>query len=256
MSSHPKVRRAACAAALVAISLVPVWNNVRAQGSWDFIPTPEEYAAWPEYCRVQFTLHGQLNQVVGGVRYPAGTIDSLRRVIGVPFEGLHHYCASIHFLNRSRVASEATQKQFLLNRAVADLDYSMVRNDTGSPVFPDMAVVASQIRLEQNKAEEALAILKTAITAQPARLEPYVALSLVQRKLGQMKLARDALLEADKISNGKSMEVQYNLGLINLELGDTRAAVENAKKAYGMGYPLPGLKRRLERAGFPIDGGN
>jgi hypothetical protein len=70
-----------------------------------------------------------------------------------------------------------------------------------------------------------------------------------------LNLARDTLREADRISNGESIEVQYNLGLINLDLGDSLAAVENAKKAYAKGYPLPGLRRRLAQAGHKIPAG-
>ena len=44
-------------------------------------------------------------------------------------------------------------------------------------------------------------------------------------------------------------EVHYNLGLAYVELGDTERAREAAVKAYQLGYPLPGLKSKLRRAG-------
>jgi tetratricopeptide (TPR) repeat protein len=255
MSSGPTGRRTIYSALLLALLANAVQDAAQAQGSWDFIPTAEEYQAWPEYCRVQFTLHGQVASVIGGIQFPASTIASWRSAVGQPFEGLHHYCASIHFLNRSRAASDLNEKRFLLNRAWSDVNYSIVRADIGSMVFPNMAVVASQIKLEQGDGEGAISILKQAITAQPAQLETHIALALVQRKLGRLNLARDTLREADRISNGESIEVQYNLGLINLDLGDSLAAVENAKKAYAKGYPLPGLRRRLAQAGHKIPAG-
>jgi tetratricopeptide (TPR) repeat protein len=46
-----------------------------------------------------------------------------------------------------------------------------------------------------------------------------------------------------------SPELYYNLGLLYLDMKDLRQAKEYADKAYGEGYPLPGLKNRLERAG-------
>ncbi|WP_405240859.1 tetratricopeptide repeat protein [Lentisalinibacter orientalis] len=48
----------------------------------------------------------------------------------------------------------------------------------------------------------------------------------------------------------ENAELQYNLGLSLFELGDYRAARESAKLAYKNGYPLPGLKKRLEAVGY------
>jgi tetratricopeptide (TPR) repeat protein len=44
-------------------------------------------------------------------------------------------------------------------------------------------------------------------------------------------------------------ELHYNLGLYLVQKQDYTAAREHARAAYGFGYPLPGLKQRLERAG-------
>jgi tetratricopeptide (TPR) repeat protein len=43
--------------------------------------------------------------------------------------------------------------------------------------------------------------------------------------------------------------VRYNLGLAYFELGQYDRALEEAKKAYAMGFPLPGLRDKLKRAG-------
>jgi len=41
----------------------------------------------------------------------------------------------------------------------------------------------------------------------------------------------------------------YNLGLAFLDVGDTELALKHAKRAYALGYRLPGLKSRLEKLG-------
>lgn len=46
------------------------------------------------------------------------------------------------------------------------------------------------------------------------------------------------------------VELQYNLGLLHLELGNNDLAVEYAKKAYSQQYPLPGLRNLLEKKGL------
>ena len=47
----------------------------------------------------------------------------------------------------------------------------------------------------------------------------------------------------------KAAEVYYNLGLAEFKLEDYPQAREHAKKAYELGYPLPGLKNKLKRLG-------
>lgn len=233
---------------LASGALSAILSLATAHAAWDFVPTASEYQAWPEYCRVQFTLHGDVFSVPNGTRYPSATIDMWRQLIGGPFEGLHHYCASIHFLSRGRALGDSNERQFVLHRALADAMFSFAPADPNSVVYPDMAVTVAQIRMELNSVEEAEEALLGAIKAQPTRIEPYVMLALIQRKAGKLELARDTLLEADKVSGGASAEIQYNLGLINLDLGDIDAATENAERAYSAGYPLQGLKRRLEKA--------
>lgn len=49
-----------------------------------------------------------------------------------------------------------------------------------------------------------------------------------------------------------SAEGRYNFGLLLLEMGRFEEAREQAKSAYSLGYPLRGLKRKLEKAGYPL----
>jgi tetratricopeptide (TPR) repeat protein len=48
----------------------------------------------------------------------------------------------------------------------------------------------------------------------------------------------------------RSADVHYNMGLVYLDMNQPQKAVEHARLAYGSGYPLPGLRRKLERAGL------
>jgi tetratricopeptide (TPR) repeat protein len=44
-------------------------------------------------------------------------------------------------------------------------------------------------------------------------------------------------------------ELHYNLGLIALRSQDYELSIRHAKRAYELGYPLPGLRTQLERLG-------
>ena len=46
-----------------------------------------------------------------------------------------------------------------------------------------------------------------------------------------------------------SADVRYNVGLFYAEIGEYDKAVENARVAYSLGYPLPGLRNKLARSG-------
>lgn len=56
--------------------------------------------------------------------------------------------------------------------------------------------------------------------------------------------------------NPNSAETQYNYGLLLLDQKEYSAAVKHAKRAYALGYPLPGLRDRLRKAGYPLGGGS
>jgi len=47
----------------------------------------------------------------------------------------------------------------------------------------------------------------------------------------------------------ESSEIQYNIGLAYYDLKDYDASVRHAQKAYKLGYPLAGLRKKLIAAG-------
>lgn len=233
-----------------------VWGlfGAPAYAAWDFEPTALEWQAWPVYCRVQYSWVNAGFEFTYGGTVPNETVQNWRQIIGAEtFTGMHHWCASMHFLNRARGESEPKMRNFLLNRASEDAMFSFLRADPLSPVYPNMAVTVAQIRDAMGKPDEAEEVLQRGIKAQPKRPEAYVMLAVLDRKQHKLSDARDVLKQADDATEGTSSEIQYNLGLINFELGDDAAAHANALKAYGHGYPLPGLKNMLHKAGHWSD---
>lgn len=57
------------------------------------------------------------------------------------------------------------------------------------------------------------------------------------------------ILEAARMLDQNNANLHYNLGLAYLELKRYNSAVESAHRAYSLGFPLPGLRDRLQRAG-------
>lgn len=50
-------------------------------------------------------------------------------------------------------------------------------------------------------------------------------------------------------TSGGDQNLNYNLGLAYFDLADYEKALQQAKLAYSLGFPLPGLREKLKRAG-------
>ncbi len=57
------------------------------------------------------------------------------------------------------------------------------------------------------------------------------------------------VLEAARGLNENNANLHYNLGLAYVELKRYDSALQSAHRAYSLGFPLPGLRNRLKRAG-------
>ena len=71
-------------------------------------------------------------------------------------------------------------------------------------------------------------------------------------RLGRHNDAREQLRIAVELAP-ENPEAHYNLGLILVQLRDFENARIHAAEAYSRGYPLPGLRNLLSRAGHPLD---
>jgi len=67
-------------------------------------------------------------------------------------------------------------------------------------------------------------------------------------KNGRFNEAKKYLDEVEELGEENS-NVYYNMGLIFLDIKDYDKALLYAHRAYKLGFPLPGLRNRLERAG-------
>lgn len=56
-------------------------------------------------------------------------------------------------------------------------------------------------------------------------------------------------LEQARTLESNNPNVHYNLGLAYFDLKKYDKALESAHMAYGAGFPLPGLRNKLQRAG-------
>ena len=221
-----------------------------AASAFEFVPTELEWAGWPQYCQARYvtTYVGQRSPWVS--TYPKSGVELAKRQLGAAtFEGVHHYCAGLIWLNRARTEQDKKVRAFDLLNARDEAMFSFRSLPQESPLRATMLITLGLIGLEDNNSQDAIAFLQDAIKASPNEPMPYAAMAVAQRRLNRLDLARDILVEGNAALNEKSPELQYNLGLIYLELKQPDLAMERAKVAYDLGSPLPGLKNKLKALG-------
>jgi tetratricopeptide (TPR) repeat protein len=242
MSALPSTLRT-----LVALSFVA--PTIAYATDWTFVPTPAEYTTWPEHCRVQYSWVARGQNDYGNA-YPIAEVDLARDAMGARiFSVLHHYCAASIYLNRLRLEANQQERRMLVIKALDDGGFTFQRTEIEDALYPNVAVVMAQAKLANGETEASIAILNKVIAAHPVRTEAYGALATIYRKQNNTAAALDVLKKADVASQEKSAEIKYNMGLLQIDVGQIDAAVESAKKAYELGFPLPGLKNRLQRLG-------
>lgn len=231
---------------IVATILIAALSKSEA---YQFVPTDAEWHSWPAYCKAKYvwTNIGKGSKFVNGV-------SQLHRLELEKWEndgirGLHHYCAGAIYLKRAMLENDDRQRRHLLEEALGETQFSFSRSNENSPYYAYLATQVATILYEQEKFEDALQILSTVVRAQPKNEVLYSAIAVMQRRLGNLQEAKHTLLRGNEAVEGRSAEINYNLGLICIELGEVDEAVKYAEAAYALGFPLPGLRTKLERLG-------
>lgn len=235
------------AAKFLILSLVIV--GFSGAEAYSFTPNDIEWQSWPAHCKAKYawTPFGRTTKYAAGVG-PA------ERAALEPFEdagirGLHHYCTGMIWLNRAKLERDPVQKGYMLRNARNETKFTFDRSPRSAPLFAPVAIQMAMIMYEQGELGEAFTLLKSTIKAQPTTDVLYSALAVMQREEGHLEQAKETLLTGYSAVDGRSPEINYNLGLILIELGEIDEAVKYAEAAYAMGFPLQGLRTKLENLG-------
>jgi tetratricopeptide (TPR) repeat protein len=235
------------------ILLISLHNVAMAAGSFSFTPTPGEWASWPEYCRARYvtTSGGSVSEYSNQV--PQETQNKWKTNLGRPFVTIHHYCAGMAWLQRAQVESDARKRQDALRKARNEAQFTFERVDEDHPIYGQIATHMGSVARAGGDSAAALKYFELAIRTHPEYAGGYQGYSLVLQDQGDLAGARDILMKGDSATGGESAEIHYFLGLALLRLKDYDNARLHAKRAYELGYPLPGLSRKLADAGYPLD---
>lgn len=210
--------------------------------------TPAEFASWPPYCQARHVTVPPGDEFE--LTFPKSKIEAAKRQLGeATFVRVHHYCRGLIWLGRAKVETDPAIKKRYLGWAKGEVLFTYRGLPNDSPLIAPTFITLARICSAGNDIKCAVERLHQAIALRPKDPAPYSALAIQYQKEKKLKLAKETLLQGNRATGGRSPEIEYNLGLIYLQLGDVDAAAKHAHAAYALGYPLPGLKRKLQKLG-------
>lgn len=237
--------------------LVACLSQVLAGSAWGFtfVPTTAEWNAWPAYCRAKYSSLS-LDMVFNSGYYGRVSPQEVARTkaeLGKAWDGVHHHCAGLSNFQRAVAASQEGQRKSLLKQAYGDTQYSLVRIDQTNVLYAPMSVQMGLVARAQGNWARAMQHFDAAIAARPDLPDGYQGVAMIHRDRRDLEAARDILVRGNEAVGGGSAEIHYTLGLVLFDMKQYEAAAEHARRAYDLGYPLPGLRRKLATAGVTVD---
>jgi hypothetical protein len=221
--------------------------------AFHFVPTEAQWNSWSPMCKARYSVSSAADGSPYARSIDAAEVQRWQNVTGeYVWNHMHHYCAGIAWQFSARTEIDPERRAELLVRAAKEVGYTHRKVQPGMPLYSTVTIALASIWLDRGQANRAVGYINSVISTQPEDPSGYVALSTVYQRQKRWSEARNALLAGDTATGGTSAEIAYQLGLVSLQMGDKGAAAQYARKAYGMGYPLPGLKRQLQQAGVQM----
>lgn len=235
----------------VALLLAIGWSGPA--WAFRFVPTEAQWNSWSPMCKARYSVSSAADGTEFARSVDEAEVQRWKAITGeYVWANMHHYCAGIAWQFKARTEADPERRAKMLSTAATEVDYTYRHLQPGMPLYSTVTIALASVWLDRGQPNRAAGYLEAVIQAQPEDPSGYVALAAVQERQKDWIQARTTLLTGDKASGGTSAEIAYHLGLVSLKLGEKDAAAQYARKAYGMGYPLPGLKRQLQQAGVQM----
>lgn len=220
--------------------------------AYEFRPTESEWATWPAYCKARYaTTRIGRGGGYGGAMSEA-EIQKWQQVTGGGWLYLHHTCAGIVHLQRAKLEPTQTGRQFELNKSINEHRLSLEHTPASDPFYAEILVQMGLTYREARNYAGAIEQFDKAIAGHPKTAGAYVGKAMVLRDQGKVDAALQTLEAGEVATEGKSSEVHHFTAVLLMQQKRYEEAREHARQAYALGYPLPGLRNNLARAGYPL----
>ena len=234
-------------ATLIALTLV---TQNAAGLLWNFVPSDIEWQAWPDYCRARYQVTPPGRESKYAAAMPAAAVSDWKNKLEDVWYGLHHYCGGLVDYSQAVRAKRADWKRHKFEEALEEANFTIARSNSRHPFFSVMLAFRGRVFAELGHNKEAHNDFQQAIQLHPEIADPYAAYGLMLRRSGKLQEARELLDKGMGATKGGSAEMHYIFGFVLFDLKDYAGAAAEADLAYAKGYPLPGLRRKLEAVGY------
>ena len=221
-----------------------------AQGA--FFASEADWAGWSDLCKARFVAAADGRETEFASRVTTATVESFEARLGPAWYALHHYCFGVAHLARSKTEQNPLKRAFELKTSIGELNFDLSRTPAEHLMYAEIITQIGLAKLEQNDRVGALESFDQAIASRPEQGSAYQGKALLYWRQGKFPEAREVLVEGNAATGGRSAELHYFLGLVLVDLKNYPEARVSAVRAYALGYPLPGLREKLARAGYPL----
>lgn len=216
--------------------------------AFNFTPSEAEFRSWDERCKKAYSGvgAGRASGFFRNMTKPE-KLEAFR--FGEAAGAAWHYCAGVIYLQRSAVTA-GQEREGNLKRAVAEMRFTINKIEPKHSWYPEMHIDFARAHYASGLKKDAFAILQRLVASHPTHSLPYTALAYYLKRENQLEQAISVLQKAPDILLNESAELNYFLGWYQMEADNIDAAVEYAKRAYALNYPVPTLRQRLAAKGY------
>jgi len=219
---------------------------------FNFYPTDSEWLTWPEYCQARYVVSSTGRTSKWAYTFQPAKIETWQKALGSCWGLLHHQCAGAAHLSRAKAATSASDKRFKLSLAEDELSLARSECRSDNPFSATLDTTLAMVLAEKGDTSGGLDVLDSAMQNNPTYDGAYIAKSILLSRAGKKSEARDVLLKGEDAISGGTAELHNALGLSYLSTKEYEKARDHARRAYSLGYQLPGLRNKLARAGYPL----
>jgi tetratricopeptide (TPR) repeat protein len=229
--------------AFIAITLVS--SNANA---FTFIPSEQEFARWSDKCRALYlsTTVGKKSKYHD--RVPWSIVTKYRNAANRYGGGPWHYCSGLSYRDQAKSTFGNKKKRAgLFKRSIEEVTYTYRTIKKREPWAAEIGVTLGALYRETNQHDKALDVLDEVVQMHSRYIPAYSSRALVLKDMDKVKEAISFLEGIDPEIRESSSEINYFLGIFYADLKDIDNAKRYAEIAYKLGYPLPGLKNKIQR---------
>jgi tetratricopeptide (TPR) repeat protein len=221
--------------------------------AFNFTPTAAEWATWPEMCKARYARTRIGSGSDFGTSVPQSVVQQWETQLGGGWNYVHHHCAGMIYLDRAKVEPEASKRKFLLGRSIAEHSFALEHTPGGNPLAAEIRTRLGLTYREAGDTAKSMEQFDQALRINAAYGPAYVGKAMLDRDAKNLDAAITTLRKGNEATSGQSAEISHFLSLLLLQQGSYEESRTFARQAYANGYPLPGLRDRLARAGYPLD---